>query len=111
MSAGEPLLHVTGLEVAYGHVEAVRGVSLSVAEGQFVTLIGPNGAGKTSLLSALAGLVRPRIARPSGTSARPAATARWAGRPVTSSPPRSTAPPAAVGEDPAVIAAYLGAQR
>ncbi len=60
MSAGQPLLQVTGLEVAYGHVEAVRGVSLAVAEGQFVTLIGPNGAGKTSLLSALAGLVRPR---------------------------------------------------
>ena len=60
MSPGGPLLQVIGLEVAYGHVEAVRGVSLSVAEGQFVTLIGPNGAGKTSLLSALAGLVRPR---------------------------------------------------
>jgi branched-chain amino acid transport system ATP-binding protein len=54
-----PLLEVRDLRVAYGHVEAVRGVSLSVAEGGFVTLIGPNGAGKTSLLSALAGLVRP----------------------------------------------------
>ncbi len=60
MSPGAPLLEVKDLAVAYGHVEAVRGVSLSVAEGQFVTLIGPNGAGKTSLLSALAGLVRPR---------------------------------------------------
>jgi branched-chain amino acid transport system ATP-binding protein len=55
-----PLLAVRDLHVAYGHVEAVRGVSLSVREGQFVTLIGPNGAGKTSLLSALAGLVRPK---------------------------------------------------
>jgi branched-chain amino acid transport system ATP-binding protein len=63
VSAGAPLLEVTGLEVAYGHVEAVNGVSLSVAEGQFVTLIGPNGAGKTSLLSALAGLVRPRAGK------------------------------------------------
>jgi branched-chain amino acid transport system ATP-binding protein len=63
VSAAEPLLQVSGLEVAYGHVEAVRGVSLAVAEGQFVTLIGPNGAGKTSLLSALAGLVRPRAGR------------------------------------------------
>jgi branched-chain amino acid transport system ATP-binding protein len=54
-----PLLEVKDLRVAYGHVEAVRGVSLSVEEGRIVTLIGPNGAGKTSLLSALAGLVRP----------------------------------------------------
>ena len=55
----EPLLEVRDLRVAYGHVEAVRGVSLAVEEGRIVTLIGPNGAGKTSLLSALAGLVRP----------------------------------------------------
>jgi branched-chain amino acid transport system ATP-binding protein len=54
-----PLLEVRDLRVTYGHVEAVRGVSLSVEEGRIVTLIGPNGAGKTSLLSALAGLVRP----------------------------------------------------
>jgi branched-chain amino acid transport system ATP-binding protein len=55
----EPLLVVRDLRVSYGHVEAVRGVSLAVDEGQIVTLIGPNGAGKTSLLSALAGLVPP----------------------------------------------------
>ncbi|HEY6003624.1 MAG TPA: ABC transporter ATP-binding protein [Anaeromyxobacter sp.] len=61
--SGGPLLEVSGLEVAYGHVEAVRGVSLSVNEGQFVTLIGPNGAGKTSLLSALAGLVQPKAGK------------------------------------------------
>jgi branched-chain amino acid transport system ATP-binding protein len=54
-----PLLEVQDLAVRYGHVEAVRGVSVSVAEGGFVALVGPNGAGKTSLLSALAGLVRP----------------------------------------------------
>jgi len=53
------LLEVRDVRVAYGHIEAVHGVSLSVREGQFVTLIGPNGAGKTSLLSAMAGLVRP----------------------------------------------------
>jgi len=55
-----PLLDVRALFVSYGHVEAVRGVSLSVAAGQIVTLIGPNGAGKTSILSALCGLVAPR---------------------------------------------------
>jgi branched-chain amino acid transport system ATP-binding protein len=63
MSVSAPLLAVDGLHVAYGHVEAVRGVSVAVGEGQFVTLIGPNGAGKTSLLSALAGLVRPKGGR------------------------------------------------
>jgi branched-chain amino acid transport system ATP-binding protein len=63
MSAGAPLLEVEDLHVAYGQVEAVRGVSLRVAEGQIVTLIGPNGAGKTSILSALTGLLRPRAGR------------------------------------------------
>ena len=59
-TASSALLEVRDLRVTYGHVEAVRGVSLSVAEGRIVTLIGSNGAGKTSILSALAGLVRPR---------------------------------------------------
>jgi branched-chain amino acid transport system ATP-binding protein len=60
VNAGPPLLEVEDLHVAYGHVQAVRGVSLRVREGQVAALIGPNGAGKTSILSALAGLVRPR---------------------------------------------------
>jgi branched-chain amino acid transport system ATP-binding protein len=51
---------VRDLHVAYGHVEAVRGVSLAVSEGGFATLIGPNGAGKTSLLRAIVGLVPAR---------------------------------------------------
>ena len=59
----EPLLEVRDLSVSYGHVEAVRGVSLEVAAGRIVTLIGPNGAGKTSILSALCGLVAPRQGR------------------------------------------------
>jgi branched-chain amino acid transport system ATP-binding protein len=54
-----PLLEVRDLRVAYGHVEAVRGVSLSVGAGEIVALIGPNGAGKSSTLNAIAGLVRP----------------------------------------------------
>jgi len=53
------LLEVRDLTVAYGHVQAVRGISLSVQQGQIVTLIGPNGAGKSSTLNAIAGLVRP----------------------------------------------------
>jgi branched-chain amino acid transport system ATP-binding protein len=54
------LLEVRDLTVAYGHVQAVRGISLSVQQGQIVTLIGPNGAGKSSTLNAIAGLVRPQ---------------------------------------------------
>jgi branched-chain amino acid transport system ATP-binding protein len=54
-----PLLEVRDLRVAYGHVEAVRGISLSVGAGEIVALIGPNGAGKSSTLNAIAGLVRP----------------------------------------------------
>ncbi len=50
-----PLLEVTDLHVAYGKVEAVRGVSLQVPAGGIVAIVGPNGAGKSSLLNALAG--------------------------------------------------------
>jgi branched-chain amino acid transport system ATP-binding protein len=57
------LLEIEELHVAYGQVQAVRGVSLRVGEGRIVTLIGPNGAGKTSILSALAGLVAPRAGK------------------------------------------------
>ena len=53
----ETLLEVAELHVAYGQVEAVRGVSLSVASGKIATVIGPNGAGKTTLLGAIMGLL------------------------------------------------------
>jgi len=49
------LLEVRDLHVAYGKVEAVRGISLDVPAGDIVAIIGPNGAGKSSLLNALAG--------------------------------------------------------
>jgi branched-chain amino acid transport system ATP-binding protein len=61
--AATPLLEVEGLRVGYGHVQAVRGISLAVPAGAIVTLIGPNGAGKSSTLGAIAGLVRPRGGR------------------------------------------------
>ncbi|MDF2628951.1 MAG: ABC-type branched-chain amino acid transport system, ATPase component [Symbiobacteriaceae bacterium] len=54
------MLQIEGLEVAYGMVAAVRGVDLTVAEGEIVSLIGANGAGKSSILRAVSGLVRPR---------------------------------------------------
>jgi branched-chain amino acid transport system ATP-binding protein len=54
------LLEIRELHVAYGKVEAVRGVGLTMQPGQIVTVIGPNGAGKTTLLAAAAGLLRSR---------------------------------------------------
>jgi len=53
-----PSLVVSDLEVRYGSVAAVRGVSFEVAPGEIVGLIGPNGAGKSSTLHAIMGLVR-----------------------------------------------------
>ena len=53
------LLEVTDLHVAYGKIEAVKGISFSVDAGEVVTLIGGNGAGKTTTLRTLSGLLRP----------------------------------------------------
>ena len=54
------MLEIDDLHVAYGRVEAVRGVSLALDKGQIVSVIGPNGAGKTTLLSAAMGLLPSR---------------------------------------------------
>ena len=51
----QTLLKVKGLKVAYGGIEAVKGVDLEVREGELVTLIGSNGAGKTSTMKAITG--------------------------------------------------------
>jgi branched-chain amino acid transport system ATP-binding protein len=51
------MLEIGDLHVSYGQVDAVRGVSLSLAPGQIVSVIGPNGAGKTTLLAAAMGLL------------------------------------------------------
>ena len=55
----EPILKIEDLQVNYGGIEAVKGISFDVPEGQIVTLIGANGAGKSSTLRAIAGLVKP----------------------------------------------------
>ncbi|MEW6047102.1 MAG: ABC transporter ATP-binding protein [Bacillota bacterium] len=57
--APAPFLEVENLSVRYGSIEALRGVSLTVREGEVVALIGANGAGKTTTLRAVSGLVRP----------------------------------------------------
>jgi len=55
----EVLLDVSALEVSYGAIKALKGISLRVGQGEVVALIGANGAGKTSTLRAVSGLVAP----------------------------------------------------
>ena len=54
------LLQVDEIRVAYGGIEALRGISFDVDEGEIVTLLGANGAGKTTTLRTVSGLIRPR---------------------------------------------------
>lgn len=51
------MLEVKDLEVSYGLIRAIRGVSFEVNEGEIVALIGANGAGKTTIMHAVAGLI------------------------------------------------------
>ncbi len=53
------MLEVKDLNVAYGRVRAVKGISFTVEQGQVVTLVGTNGAGKTTTLRTISGLIRP----------------------------------------------------
>jgi branched-chain amino acid transport system ATP-binding protein len=69
------LLIAEGLELAYGHVPACRDITISVDEGEIVTLIGANGAGKSTTLRAIAGALLPR-----------AGDIRFAGRNITRLP-------------------------
>ncbi len=73
---GTPLLELTDLSVNYGAIQAVRGLTLHVQEGEVVTLIGANGAGKTTTLRAVSRVLRPV-----------AGTVRFAGRDITRLPP------------------------
>ncbi|QEI04931.1 ABC transporter ATP-binding protein [Pigmentiphaga aceris] len=54
------ILEVKGLEVAYGHIEAVKGIDFSLNEGEITSLVGANGAGKSTTLLALSGLIKKR---------------------------------------------------
>jgi branched-chain amino acid transport system ATP-binding protein len=70
------MLEVEGLEVGYGALQALHGVSLTVRSGETVALVGPNGAGKTTLLKTVAGLLTPR-----------GGAVRWEGKPLAGVPP------------------------
>ena len=56
----DTLLELTDLHVFYGNIEALKGISLTVARGEIVTLIGSNGAGKSTTLRAISGTHKPR---------------------------------------------------
>ena len=56
----EPLLKVENLEVYYGVIKALKGISFHVNKGEIVSLIGANGAGKTTTLHTITGLIRPK---------------------------------------------------
>ena len=57
------MLELHDVEVYYGSIRALKGVSLTVAEGELVTLIGSNGAGKSTTLKTISGLLRPKTGR------------------------------------------------
>jgi branched-chain amino acid transport system ATP-binding protein len=54
------MLDLRDIEVTYGNIRALKGISLTVAEGELVTLIGANGAGKSTTLKTISGLLRPK---------------------------------------------------
>ena len=54
------MLEVSGLEVYYGHIRALKGIEFTVREGEIVAMIGSNGAGKSTTLMSIAGLIKPR---------------------------------------------------
>ena len=57
------MLRVEALEVAYGKIQALWGISVEIPEGEIVAVVGANGAGKTTMLKTLSGLLRPRAGR------------------------------------------------
>ncbi|MBA2515950.1 MAG: ATP-binding cassette domain-containing protein, partial [Solirubrobacterales bacterium] len=72
-----PLLEVEDIHTYYGNIEALKGISLTVEEGEIVTLIGSNGAGKSTTLRSISGLNPPR-----------SGTVTFEGRDISGTPPQ-----------------------
>ena len=70
------MLKVTDLKVKYGMIEAIKGISFEVRDGEIVTMIGANGAGKTTTMHAISGLVKAA----EGSIPRPIRSLRWDSR-------------------------------
>jgi branched-chain amino acid transport system ATP-binding protein len=75
-SAGTPILEIDDIHTYYGSIHALKGISLTVNEGEIVTLLGANGAGKSTTLRSINGLNRPRQG-----------SIRFEGQDITSVPP------------------------
>ena len=75
-ATAEPLLRLDGVQTFYGAIQALKGISIEVREGEIVTLIGANGAGKSTTLRSINGLNHPRRG-----------TIRFAGRDITNEAP------------------------
>jgi branched-chain amino acid transport system ATP-binding protein len=75
-ATAEPLLSLDGVQTFYGAIQALKGISIEVYDGEIVTLIGANGAGKSTTLRSINGLNHPR-----------AGTIRFAGKDITHSAP------------------------
>ena len=54
------MLKIQNLQVAYGGIQALRGIDMEVPDGKIVTLIGANGAGKSTVLKTISGLMHPK---------------------------------------------------
>jgi branched-chain amino acid transport system ATP-binding protein len=60
LEANKYALQVEDLHISYGHIKAVKGVSMGIQAGEIVSIIGANGAGKSTLLKTISGLIKPR---------------------------------------------------
>ena len=75
----EAAIHVEAIKKRYGVLEVLRGIELTIAEGEFAAIIGKSGSGKSTLLGVIAGLEKPDQVGLSfrGTISRASATRRW----------------------------------